>query len=457
MYSSVEVNSYLEFSVESSRKFSIDLVGPRVLFCADQIIDLILKTEVNQYMEFKGIDGSYVGDGEGRLESVPDSRSAIFKDKKLSLLEKNRLMRFFKMVTEHVESEEEGEKRIAEEDLEMPFMEFLSHKMGLSKKLREIILYAIAMADYDQEDADVCKDLLKTKDGINRLGLYHSSVGRFPNAPGAMIYPIYGQGELPQAFCRRAAVKGCIYVLRMPVVFLLMNKESGTYKGVKLESGQELFSNQVIFAPSFIGPSPEDSPSVSNLPNHVKDLSLRDSSHKLAKGICILNASIKPDVANCLVFYPPRSLNPEQVTSVRVLQLSSNVAVCPPGMFVTYLSAPCDDYMQGKNLLQAAIDVLFSIPVSGSSANSTTAEENENAEANLKPSLLWSAFYIQELTSGAHDSIVSAPMPDGDLHYNNIVDVTKKLFQKMYPEDEFFPVTNPADKIEDDSGPEVEL
>lgn len=35
---------------------------------------------------------------------------------------------------------------------------------------------------------------------------------RFPNAPGAMIYPIYGQGELPQAFCRRAAVKGCIYV-----------------------------------------------------------------------------------------------------------------------------------------------------------------------------------------------------------------------------------------------------
>lgn len=35
---------------------------------------------------------------------------------------------------------------------------------------------------------------------------------RFPNAPGALLYPIYGEGELPQAFCRRAAVKGCIYV-----------------------------------------------------------------------------------------------------------------------------------------------------------------------------------------------------------------------------------------------------
>lgn len=43
---------------------------------------------------------------------------------------------------------------------------------------------------------------------------------RFPNAPGAMIYPIYGQGELPQAFCRRAAVKGCIYVRLLTSFFL---------------------------------------------------------------------------------------------------------------------------------------------------------------------------------------------------------------------------------------------
>lgn len=46
--------------------------------------------------------------------------------------------------------------------------------------------------------------------GLNRLFLLNCF--RFPNANGAIIYPIYGQGELPQAFCRRAAVKGCIYV-----------------------------------------------------------------------------------------------------------------------------------------------------------------------------------------------------------------------------------------------------
>jgi hypothetical protein len=34
------------------------------------------------------------------------------------------------------------------------------------------------MADYDQDDMGVCQNLLKTKDGIDRLALYQSSVGR---------------------------------------------------------------------------------------------------------------------------------------------------------------------------------------------------------------------------------------------------------------------------------------
>jgi hypothetical protein len=44
--------------------------------------------------------------------------------------------------------------------------------------LIRIILYAIAMADYDQEDTKICEDVLTTKDGVDRLALYNSSVGR---------------------------------------------------------------------------------------------------------------------------------------------------------------------------------------------------------------------------------------------------------------------------------------
>ncbi|GFP92587.1 rab proteins geranylgeranyltransferase component a 2 [Phtheirospermum japonicum] len=212
---------------------------------------------------------------------------------------------------------------------------------------------------------------------------------RFPNAYGAVIYPIYGQGELPQAFCRRAAVKGCIYVLRMPTVAVLMDKDGSTYKGVKLGSGQELFSSQLILAPHFTIPSTM-APTEQVATSH-------DSKGKVARGICIAKNSLNPEVANCLVFFPPRSLYPEQITTIRVLQLSGNVAVCPTGMFVTYLSAICDNAVEGKKLLNEAINAMFCTPISENPENSGTENLCEHTEG--KPGLLWSALYIQELTT----------------------------------------------------------
>ncbi|XP_061346069.1 rab escort protein 1 isoform X2 [Gastrolobium bilobum] len=314
---------------ENSRKFNLDLGGPRALFSADKAIDLLLKSGAAQYLEFKGVDASLVYEANGVLVNVPDSRGAIFRDKNLSLKEKNQLMRFFKLVQQHLADDNQSE-RILEEDLESPFVSFLE-KMRLPPKIKSILLYAIAMVDYDQDNDEVCKDLLKTKDGIDRLAQYSSSVGRFPNAPGALLYPIYGEGELPQAFCRRAAVKGCIYVLRMPVVSLLMDKVTGFYKGVRLASGQDLYSHQLILDPSFTIPSPlslspRDFPS-----ERLQMLSQIDIKGIVARGICVTRSSIKPDVSNCSVVYPPRSLYPEQVTSIRALQIGSNLAVCPGG------------------------------------------------------------------------------------------------------------------------------
>ncbi|KAK9714284.1 hypothetical protein RND81_06G084000 [Saponaria officinalis] len=159
-------------------KFSLDVSGPRVLFSADASIDLLVKSGVSDYMQFKAIDESLIFDVDSRrLISVPDSRAAIFKDKGLSLKEKNQLMKLFKLVQLHL-SGDDDDARISEDDLERPFFEFLS-KMLLPKKIIGIILYAIALADYDQENIEASNDLLKTKDGIDRLALYHSSIGRY--------------------------------------------------------------------------------------------------------------------------------------------------------------------------------------------------------------------------------------------------------------------------------------
>ncbi|CAI8588472.1 unnamed protein product [Vicia faba] len=357
------------FLLENSRKFNLDLGGPRALFSADKTIDLLLKS---------------------------DSRGAIFRDKKLSLKEKNQLMKFFKLVQQHLDDNEDG--KISEEDMESPFVSFLE-KTGLPPKIKAILLYAIAMVDYDQENGEVCKDLLATKDAIDLLAQYSSSVGRFPSAPGPLIYPIYGEGELPQAFCRRAAVKGCIYVLRMPVISLLMDKVTESYKGM------------------------------------------------VARGICITRSSIKPDVSNCSVVYPPRSLYPDQLTSVRALQIGSNLTVCPVGTFVLYFSTLCNDADEGKKLLKASMKALLTLPISGNTESTSIVQSDSE---DKKAVVLWSAIYVQKLTTSEFEAISSTPTPDGNLNYNDLVDATEKLFSQMYPNEEFFPkTTSPEDSTDD--------
>lgn len=128
VYSHIEISSHSHSTdlLEHSRKFNLDLAGPRVLFCADSAVDLMLKSGANQYVEFKNVDGTYVCGGDGKLSSVPDSRSAVFKDASLGLMEKNRLGSFFKLVEGHLKGTgSDGGRRISEEDLERPFVEFL--------------------------------------------------------------------------------------------------------------------------------------------------------------------------------------------------------------------------------------------------------------------------------------------------------------------------------------------
>ncbi|KAL5099672.1 hypothetical protein RYX36_003999 [Vicia faba] len=416
------------FLLENSRKFNLDLGGPRALFSADKTIDLLLKSGAAQYLEFKGIDTSLVYNANEGLVNVPDSRGAIFRDKKLSLKEKNQLMKFFKLVQQHLDDNEDG--KISEEDMESPFVSFLE-KTGLPPKIKAILLYAIAMVDYDQENGEVCKDLLATKDAIDLLAQYSSSVGRFPSAPGPLIYPIYGEGELPQAFCRRAAVKGCIYVLRMPVISLLMDKVTESYKGVRLASGQDLYSHQLILDPSFTTPSTQ--------PLSPKGM--------VARGICITRSSIKPDVSNCSVVYPPRSLYPDQLTSVRALQIGSNLTVCPAGTFVLYFSTLCNDADEGKKLLKASMKALLTLPISGNTESTSIVQSDSE---DKKAVVLWSAIYVQKLTTSEFEAISSTPTPDGNLNYNDLVDATEKLFSQMYPNEEFFPkTTSPEDSTDD--------
>uniref|UniRef100_A0A0D3HBC3 Rab escort protein 1 n=1 Tax=Oryza barthii TaxID=65489 RepID=A0A0D3HBC3_9ORYZ len=441
IYSEVETSGA---APEPSRRFTVDLVGPRVLYCADEAVGLLLRSGGSHHVEFKSVEGGSLLYWEGQLYPVPDSRQAIFNDTAtLKLTEKTVLFRFFELVRAHIaaaDEDGEGEEasdKISEEDLDLPFVEYLK-KHRLPPKLRAVVLYAIAMADYDQ-DTDCCEKLLTTREGIQTIALYSSSIGRFANAQGAFIYPMYGHGELPQAFCRCAAVKGALYVLRMPISALLMDEERKNFLGARLTSGQDILCQQLILDPSYKVPILDAS----------SDGSDSNLLRKVARGICIISKSVKQDSSNLLIVFPPKSLEEQQIAAIRGLQLSSNLAVCPPGMFMVYLSTPCADTSTGKQLIKKAIDALFA-PQASDSLEGHLEETSENNE-DLKPTVIWSCVYVQEITEGTSSSLLSCPTPDEHLDYRSILDSSKKLFADIYPNEEFLPKKSAAVYANDDS------
>lgn len=75
--------------------------------------------------------------------------------------------------------------------------------------------------------------------------------------------------------------------------------------------------------------------------------------------------------------------------------------------FVLYFSALCDEVNQGKKLLHAALSALQKLLVTGTAGNSSRAQSEGTEEA--KPTLLWSALYIQDLSLVCFASVFSLP------------------------------------------------
>ena len=63
-------------------------------------------------------------------------------------------------------------------------------------------------------------------------------MSRYGSGTGAFLLPVYGGGELPQAFCRVAAVAGAVYVLRQGIGQFLLDANTGLCRALNTSSGQ---------------------------------------------------------------------------------------------------------------------------------------------------------------------------------------------------------------------------
>ena len=84
---------------------------------------------------------------------------------------------------------------------------------------------------------------------IDRIILYTQSMARYGKSP--YIYPLYGLGELPQAFARLSAIYGGTYMLDKKIESVNVG-EDGKFTGVT-SMGETVRAKKVIGDPSYFG------------------------------------------------------------------------------------------------------------------------------------------------------------------------------------------------------------
>ena len=82
-----------------------------------------------------------------------------------------------------------------------------------------------------------------------KIKLYYESMMRYEGLTSPYIYPLYGLGELPQAFARLSAVHGGTYMLDRPDV-AVMYDEAGVATGVTA-GGETARAKLVVGDPSY--------------------------------------------------------------------------------------------------------------------------------------------------------------------------------------------------------------
>jgi RAB protein geranylgeranyltransferase component A len=248
---------------QHSRGFALDL-SPRQLFCAGPAVEALLTSKVSEYLEFKSLEGLLFGP---HLVAVPCSKNDVFASSLLTPMDKRRLMKFLQLALDYataatttIPESTIGEetttsttntttstttsihslnerhlnqgrtlarpqnKSVATNEMDvlhasiaanMDFDAYLRVQQKLPPSLVQLVRFALAL---DTNDAS------SLKRGMDRLCLHLQSLGRFGTT--AFLVPVYGSGELAQAFCRSAAVYGATYLLRRAPVAIVMNIDS---------------------------------------------------------------------------------------------------------------------------------------------------------------------------------------------------------------------------------------
>ncbi|NXK96781.1 RAE2 geranylgeranyltransferase, partial [Formicarius rufipectus] len=404
--------------VREGRRFNIDLVS-KLLYSRGLLIDLLIKSNVSRYAEFKNAT-RVLAFREGKVEQVPCSRADVFNSKQLTMVEKRMLMKFLTFCLDYDQHPEEYQAHESS-----TFAEFLQTQK-LTPSLQHFILHSIAMVSETQ---------CRTLEGLQATKKFLQCLGRYGNTP--FLFPLYGQGEIPQCFCRLCAVFGGIYCLRHAVRCLVVDKASGRCKAIVDHFGQRISANYFIVEDSYLS---EDTCTNVCYRQISRAVLITDQS--------VLNTDSEQQVSVLTV--PPLD---EGRPAVCVVELCSSTMTCMKDTYLVHLT--CPSTQTAREDLEPVVQKLF---------NLHAEKETENEELE-KPRVLWAVYFNMRDSSGVEknsynglpSNVYVCSGPDSALGNDCAVKQAETIFQDMFPTEEFCPPPpNPEDIIYDENEIEPE-
>lgn len=252
-------------SFGAPNEWNIDLIAKFILSDGD-LTKMLRHANCLQYLEFGRVSGSFVYTNK-QIHRVPTTTKQALESKLMGLLEKKRMASLFTDIGNYVDNPAaDSPLKKNGRDPRVTTMNDYFDAYKLAQSTRDFIGHAMALY---LDDSYLTQPAYPT---FCRINLYAESVNRFGQSP--FIYPLYGLGDLPQAFSRVAAVWGGTYMLNKPVDEVLFEGSATDAKVVGVRCGKDIFR-----APILVGDP-------SYFPNLVRNVG------RIGRYICIMTGPI---------------------------------------------------------------------------------------------------------------------------------------------------------------------
>ncbi|KAJ5101202.1 hypothetical protein N7456_007254 [Penicillium angulare] len=337
----------------ASRAYTLSL-SPQFLYTRSQLISVLISSKVYRQLEFMAVGSWWIHSQESSqtgseelgatrcFHRVPGSREDVFADSHISMKSKRALMRFLRHISKPKDDEDSSE---AEEDLSVPFGDYLTSKLDVPQDLQGPLL-SLSLSQQTLQNTSAAY-------ALPRIKRHLTSIGSLGPGFGSVISKYGGGSEILQVACRASAVGGGVYALGTGIQNLT---DGGSEEQYPVEL--QLSNGESVRAKSAVG-SQWDLPVA-----QTQSLSCA----KIARSITVVAAEFAslfpvttegaPVPVSAILMFPGETLGNPQSPPVYLQVHSSDTGDCPRQQSIIYgnVSVPG---LEGQTLLECAVDRLL--------------------------------------------------------------------------------------------------